>query len=248
LLLECPELAVHNLHHNAVPTAEMALTLMLTAVKSIVLIDRALRNSDWTPRYSPSNASILRDKTALVLGFGAIGREIATMCTGLGMRVTALRRREVCERESAIDIRSIDKLREQLPSARVLFVSMPFTPETEGIIGRDELSLLPDGAVLVNIARGPLVDEAALYAELQSGRLRAGLDVWYNYPKEETDRTKTSPANYPFHELDNVVMTPHLAGHSEDTERLRVEAMAELLNLAVAGEALPNVVDPRRGY
>lgn len=248
LLLEFPHLAVHNLHHNAVPTAELAITLMVTVAKGIVPIDRSLRRDDWTPRYLASTTTILKGKTVLILGYGAIGREIATICEGFQMKVLALRRQERSSREGSAEIHNVSNLNKLLPKANVLFISLPFTPETREMVGREGLSLLPDGAILVNIARGPIVDERALYEELKTGRIRAGLDVWYNYPRETTDQSDTPPSRYPFSELDNVVMTPHLAGHSEDTENMRVAALAELLNLAVAGESLPNSVDPKRGY
>jgi phosphoglycerate dehydrogenase-like enzyme len=110
------------------------------------------------------------------------------------------------------------------------------------------LARLPNGAIVVNVARGPIVDEAALFEDLRSGRLRAGLDVWYKYPKKEKDRTNTPPSAHPFHELDNVVMTPHMAEESDDTELLRVTDLAKMLNAAAGGEALPNRIDPDRGY
>ncbi len=248
LLLEFPHLAVHNLHHNATPTAEMAITLMLTAAKGIIPIDRALRNNDWTPRYDSSRSGISGDRTALILGYGAIGRKIAAICKGLGMKVVAIRRQDQLTGDNSAEVQTISKLHSLLPRADVCFISVPFTPETSGLIGGKELSLLPDGAILVNIARGPIVHELALYEELERGRIRAGLDVWYHYPEEKNDRPKTPPSDYPFHELDNVVMTPHLAGHSRDTENLRAESLAELLNLAAEGKPLPNAVDPKRGY
>lgn len=135
-----------------------------------------------------------------------------------------------------------------LSQANVLFVCVPLTPETEGLIGENELSLLPDGAVVINIARGRVIDEAALFRALQSGRLRAGLDTWYRYPQDEASRSNQPPSEFGFHELDNVVMTPHLAGHCSDIERSRTHALARLLNRLASGQPLPDRVDPQRGY
>ena len=114
-------------------------------------------------------------------------------------------------------------------------------------------ALLPPGAVLANIGRGPIVDQAALYAALASGHLRAaGLDVWYTYPDEKAGRpiTHTPPADFPFHELNNVVMTPHRGGALEEseTETLRMQALAVLLNRAAQGSSIPNRVDLGLGY
>ena len=248
LLLDYPHLAVHNLHYNATSTAEMAVTLMVSAAKDVVRIDRSFREDNWGLRYLPSNATILKGKTALILGYGAIGREIATMCSGFQMQIVAIRRQAAGMQSNSTELHDISELEELLPRANVLFISLPYTPETKDMIGSKELSLLPDGAIIVNIARGRIVDEKALYQELKIGRLRAGLDVWYNYPEEASPKTESPPSKYPFRELDNVVMTPHLAGHTKDTEELLVEALAALLNLAATGESLPNVVDPKRGY
>jgi len=238
-----PHVALHNLHHNALPVAEQAIALLLAAAKFIVPMDRALRAGDWTPRYQPSPSLLVQGRTALVLGYGAIGRQVARLCRGLGMEVVAVRRR------AAAGIAGIDQLHDLLPRAAAVLACLPLTPETEGLIGAAELALLPPDAVLVNVGRGPVVDEAALFEALRDRRLyAAGLDVWYNYPPDEAGRAHTSPSRYPFHELDNVVMSPHRAGGSTETERLRVIHLAEMLNAAARGEPLPNRVDPQAGY
>ena len=86
-----------------------------------------------------------------------------------------------------------------------------------------------------------------LYNILKTGRIRAGLDVWYNYPANEYSRTATQPSSYPFSELDNVVMTPHLAGNNENESR-RLKDLADLLNKIAAGKKIPNKVDIKAGY
>jgi phosphoglycerate dehydrogenase-like enzyme len=257
LLQDFPTLAVHNLHHNAVAAAEMALALLLAAAKFLVPLDRALRQHDWRPRYGPNPAVRLGGGTALVLGYGAIGQRVARSCRGLGMSVLATRRRPRGD-EAHADVHLPEALHALLPQADALLITLPLTDETEGLIGAEELALLPSPAVLVNVARGAIVDQAALYHALKDGELHAaGLDVWYNYPSGkdagygvEAVRANTSPADYPFHELDNVVMSPHRAGglHTTATERDRMDHLARLLNAAARGEPLPNRVDLARGY
>ena len=122
------------------------------------------------------------------------------------------------------------------------------TPATEKLIGEQEISLLPKDAILVNVARGKVVDECALYRALERGQIRAGLDVWYNYPKDEESQVSTPPSQFPFAELNNVVMTPHLAGHTSDIEPRRREELAAILNSLATGTDLPKKVDPLRGY
>jgi phosphoglycerate dehydrogenase-like enzyme len=250
LMLDFPQVAVHNLHHNAAAAAEMAVALMLAAAKFIVPVDRVFRAHDWRPRYRPNPAVLLEGKAALILGYGAIGRRVARACRGLGMRVLATRRHvAVPPRDGPDEIHPPHALHRLLPRADVLVVCLPHTPETDGLIGQEELALLPPGAVLVNVGRGPIVDEAALYRALRDTTLyAAGLDVWYNYPADEASRSHTPPSAYPFHELDNVVMSPHRAGGSRETEVQRMAHLAVLLNAAARGEPVPNRVDVQAGY
>lgn len=252
LMLGFPHVAVHSLHHNALPVAEHAIALLFAAMKSLIPMDRSLRSHNWSPRYQRKPSLLVNGKRALILGFGAIGRHVAALCRGLGMEVTAIQRHagppETGTPED-IETATTEALHQLLPWAEALFVCLPHTPETTGIIGAEELSLLPAGAVLINVARGPIVDEAALYRALSEGRLyAAGLDVWYHYPADKEARSITPPSDHPFHELDNVVMSPHRAGHTEETERLRMEHLAELLNAAARGEPMPNRVDLQARY
>jgi phosphoglycerate dehydrogenase-like enzyme len=130
-----------------------------------------------------------------------------------------------------------------------LVIALPLTPTTENLIGEAELALLPRGAVLVNVGRGPIVEAAALYNALREGHLKgAGIDVWYNYPPDPEARSHTPPADFPFYELKNIVMSPHRGGGSEDSNMLRMLHLAELLNAAARGEMLPNRVDLDAGY
>ena len=137
------------------------------------------------------------------------------------------------------------------PAARpdVLLCVLPETPETTGLIGARELGLLPRHAILVNVGRGRTIDEEALYMALRDRRIRAaGIDVWYQYPKGDAERASTLPSRFPFHELDNVVMTPHRGGWLADFEHLRVQALAEMLAAAAAGRPMPDLVDKALGY
>jgi phosphoglycerate dehydrogenase-like enzyme len=252
LMMGFPHIAVHNLHHNAEPVAELALALLLSAAKFIVPMARALRANDWTPRYAASPALLLAGRTALILGYGAVGQHVARLCRCLGMNVLTMRRDSAKPSASQCDeVRcvSISELHDWLPQADALVICLPHTPETEGLIGRAELDLLPRQAILVNVGRGEIVDEVALYEALRDGRLyAAGLDVWYRYPANEASRSHTPPAAYPFRELNNVVMSPHRGGLCSITEQLRMQHLAWLLNATARNEAMPNRVDVVAGY
>ncbi|GAB4437323.1 MAG: 2-hydroxyacid dehydrogenase [Anaerolineae bacterium] len=250
LLLEHPHLAVHNLHFPAIPVAEATAALLLAAARLVVPADRSLRRGDWTVPYNGGQGVLLYGKTALILGYGAIGRHVARICQGLGMRVIATRRRITQPtREGDVEIHPAGALPDLLPRATALIVCLPLTPETEGLIGARELARLPAGAILVNVGRGPIVDEAALYAVLKDGRLfAAALDVWYQYPPDEAARTHTYPSAYPFHELENVVMSAHRTNAVGEIEHFRMEELAQVLDAIAEGREAPNRVDVSAGY
>ena len=249
LMAEFPEVAVHNAHHPGVPTAEMAVALLMAAARRLVPADRAFRDADWNGSGRPEQAVLLEGKTVLILGYGEIGQRVARVCQALGMRVVVTRRSLATPLMGEVEIHPAAHLAQLLPRAQVLMITLPLTPSTRGLIGAAELALLPPGAILVNVGRGPVVDEAALYAALHDGPLSAaGLDVWYNYPPDEAARSHTRPSAYPFHELDNVVLSPHRGGLTAESERRGLVQIAHMLNAAARGEPMPNRVDVEVGY
>lgn len=251
LMRDYPGVSVHNLHHNAAPVAELALMLLLAAAKFAARYDRALRANDWRPRYErPAPTILLEGRTALILGYGSIGRRVAAACRALDMTTLATRRRlDAPERDGETEVYPTAALRDLLPRANAVVICLPHTPDTDGLLGAAELALLPAPAVLVNIGRGRIVDEAALYEALRDGRLAAaGLDVWYSYPPDEASRAGWPPSAYPFGELDNVILSPHRGGATDETARLRMTALAGMLNDAAAGREMGNRVDLAAGY
>jgi len=250
LLVEFPEISVHNLHHNRFNTAELGFALLLAAAKRIIPMDQSLRQSDWTPRYSDSQAILLQGRTAVILGYGEIGQALGTYCQGLGMKVIGIRKNiDQCSNDHNVKLYGIDKLNDLLPEADVLLVALPLTKETENLIGASEIARMPKGSLLVNIGRGPIINQFALFDALTTGHLRgAGSDVWYHYPDSKDTRKNTPPADVPFGELDNFVLSPHRGGLVEEVEKQRMQALAKLINLANRGEPIPNKVDLLAGY
>lgn len=250
LIADFPALRVYNIHHNAAPTAEMALALLLGAAKFLLPYDRLFRENNWTMRYAPSPAVLLEGKNALILGYGQIGQRLGRALEALGMRVRGVRRDpgQAVEKGAPGEVYALSALHDLIPETDVLVICLPLTPQTAGLLGADELAALPPGCVLVNVGRGPIIDQAALYHALKERRLAAaGLDVWYNYPRTPEERQDCAPADYPFHELDNVVLSPHRAGHVIETESLRAADLADLLNRLADGSE-PAPIDPKRGY
>lgn len=244
LMKSHPNIAIHNIHHNATNTAEMAVTLMMTAMKRIIPIDKDLRKGDWRRRYADEPILSAKNRTAVIVGYGAIGQHIAKICTAMEMDIIPISRTGDSEKK----IHPITELANLLPKTQVVFLALPLTDETRGLLGANELSLLPDDSVLINIARGEIIEQEALYNELKSGRIRGGLDVWYNYPPDEESREHTMPSDFPFESLDNVVMTPHLGGHSTTNNDFRAEKLAELVNAYIDGREIPNKISLERGY
>lgn len=245
LLAAHPHIAVHNLHHNAPAVAEMALALLFAAAKCVLPADRLLRQHDWSARFwQPDPALVLADKSVLILGYGAIGQRVARGCLGLGMRVHVIRQRQTTvETSEGITWYPRDQLATVLPHAAVLILCLPLTPATRRMLGAAELRLLPRGAILVNVSRAEIVDEAALYHALRDGMLHsAGLDVWYANPGTPEEGRGTPPAHHPFHTLDNVVMSPHRAGHAAEIEHQRMIHLARMLNGGARGEPLADRV------
>lgn len=247
-------LTLYNLHHNSADTAEMAIALLFAAARRLPLLDSGLKQNNWTPNfrhklrwqvdndgedqtgYSTHMATRLSGKRAVVLGYGAIGQHIGKVLEATGMSV------------DPVTTKNIDGLDEILTNANVLVVALPLTPETEGLISARRLAILPEGALVVNIGRGAIIVEEDLYRALESGHLGgAGLDVWWQYPVREADRTNAPPSKFPFGKLPNVVMTPHVGGGSDASEEDRYRSLAQLVNALARGESVKSV-DLDAGY
>jgi len=253
-MAQYPDIAIYNLHHNNITTGEMALALLFACARQLIPAHNTFRQNDWSSRYLPLQQVILYQKTVLILGYGSIGQYIAPILKALGMNVLAIRRTNP---DPGNGIYTMNSLHGLLPQANVLMVSLPATDETTGLLGDQEFELLPDNAIVVNVGRGGVIQQEAFYNALKSGKLHAGAsDVWYHYPDGNLeppfgdDIKDQPPADVPFHELDNMVMSPHRGGAfgNTDVERMRYSRIAELMNKLARGEALPNRVDLSQGY
>lgn len=245
LLNSFPRVAVYNLHHNARPTAEMAIALALAAGKQLLPAHAQLKRGDWRLRYGSSQGCLLSGARATVLGYGAVGRHVGRILSAFEVEVRGVRAHPDPEAGDEFGLADLGSL---LRDTDLLFVCLPATPHTRGLLGAEQLGALPRGAVLVNVGRADVCDEDALFDALASRRLfAAGLDVWYRYPENESERASTRPARREFWTLDNVVMSPHRAAHSTGTASLRARALAELLRELARGDC-PRAVDLAAGY
>jgi phosphoglycerate dehydrogenase-like enzyme len=180
--------------------------------------------------------------TCGIIGMGAIGGETARRARALGMRVLATRRSITARGEDdlAHELLPPSDLGYLLRESDWVVIAAPLTPETRGLIGAEELRQMKPSAVLVNVGRGPIVDEQALIAALRDGVIAgAGLDVFDQEPL---------PADSPLWDMENVVVTPHFSSGSDHYTTRAADIAADNLRRYLAGEPLRNVVDIERGY
>jgi phosphoglycerate dehydrogenase-like enzyme len=180
-------------------------------------------------------------RTIGIIGYGRIGREVAKRAVGFGCNVIAANRSPIAEKGDTSAIYPLAELDRMLPQCDAVVIAAGLAPETEGLIDARRLGLMKPTALLVNIGRARIVDEEALYASLRDGKLGgAALDVWWRYPSPAEPRPR--PSRLPFHELSNVLMTPHTSSASEGTADRRWSTVAHNLDRFIRGESPVNVV------
>lgn len=227
----------------AEPMADTVLAMMLHFARGLDVAVRAQVERRWDKApFDAADAPVreLAECTLGIVGLGGIGRAVARRGVALGMAVVATRRRGT-EGPQGVEVMSgPDALDRILPRSDVLVVAVPQTPETRAMAGARELAMLPRGAVVINVARGGVVDEDALIGALRSGHLRgAGLDVFAREPL---------PADSPLWGLPNVLVTPHVSGASHRFWRRQTDLILQNLRRYLAGEPLLNTVDKQAGY
>ncbi len=212
---------------NARSVAEHTLTLMLCCLKNIPQIDRQVKSGVWKKQQTGVSCNELYGKTVGLVGMGAIGRRVASYLIAFGARVlyTDLFRLPE-EQEAALSVSYVPSFEELLPQVDILSFHCPFTKDNKDMLNADTISLMKDGAMVVNTARGKLIEQQALYNSLKNGKLRSSaLDVYYEEPL---------PKDYLLAQLDNVILTPHIGG-------LSYEAFHEMIKEAVENiEAFEN--------
>jgi phosphoglycerate dehydrogenase-like enzyme len=221
---------------QAAAIAEYVATALLAFVKRLREFDRLQRQAQWSPGFKVAE---LRGMTVGIVGLGNAGRAIAQLLRPFGVRLLGVRRHQAPVPEvDALYARS--EFNEFLAQLDALVIAVPLTDETFGMIGQNELARLPAGAYLINVARGPIVDEDALIGALRSGHLAgAALDVFSEEPL---------PATSPFWSLPNVVVSPHCCDHTLETDERGLELFLDNLSRFIREEPLRNIVDRSLGY
>lgn len=203
-------------------TADLAFALLLAARRRVVEGDRLVRGGGWSASWADGwLAEEVTGATLGIVGLGRIGQAVARRARGFELRVFYTQR-TVVETDLA-EYRDLDTL---LAESDIVTLHVPSTPETRGLLDARRLALLRDGACLVNTARGEIVDEGALVAELVSGRIRAGLDVFAHEPRVPQELL----------ELENVVLTPHLGSATRQTREAMTRVVVDNLLAVARGE------------
>jgi glycerate dehydrogenase len=225
-----------NVGAYAEPMAEHVLAMVLALAKNIVSMNDELRQGIWE---RSDESRLLRGTTACIVGFGGIGQATAKLLRCFGVEIVAVNRTG-STRESVQRAVSLDKLDEVLPISDIVVLSLPLTKQTRGLIGAGELACMKGNAILINVARGPLIDENALYDHAENNpSFLIGLDVWWDEPfTDGRFRTET-----PILELPNVIGSPHNSGHVPGMGLEGVRRASRNIAAFLSGESPAGVVD-----
>jgi phosphoglycerate dehydrogenase-like enzyme len=244
------DIIVCNNHVNSAEVAEFTISLLFAVAKNLIPSDRELRTGNWIHRWGGPVPNIeIRGKKVLIIGFGHIGVDIAKRLKSFDVSITAATRSGTSSNADHVDqVVSIDEIKQNVEDADFVILSLPLTDESSGLVDKEFLSWMKSTSILVNISRAQIVDEQALYEALKEKRIHgAGIDVWWRYPSEWRG-TANPPSEIPFHELDNIVISPHRAAYSEPVERELFLFAAKNILRFINGETPLNIVDLERGY
>jgi phosphoglycerate dehydrogenase-like enzyme len=240
-LVESDVLLTNSRGLSAVSIGEHTIMVALALLRGLPHAFERQQERRWAQDEFVDVIRTLRGARVLIVGLGAIGSEVARLAAAFGASVTGIRRRIEAGPSPGVErLAGAADLARELPDADVVVIAAPQTAETLHVIGARELAVMKQGAVLINVSRGKLVDEAALISALDSGRLRgAALDVFEHEPLD---------AASPLWRRRNVMVTPHVAGFFADYWRDVVDLFIDNLRRFESGQPLRNVVDKHLGY
>ena len=232
-----------NLNSGIDPIAEYVFCAMLSNEVRLHEMDAELREQRWTwggGTVMGRKHGELQGKTIGLVGFGRIAKRVAELARVFRMRALAVSRTPSFSPDVAW-WRGMDALGELLESSDYVLLTVPGGPETDSLIGAVELARMKASALLINVARGSVVNEEALYDALRERRIGgAVIDTWYRYPTQE--HPYGAPSRFDFASLDNVVMTPHAAGWTDALEQRRIQTVLAQVNAYLSGRPMSDVV------
>jgi phosphoglycerate dehydrogenase-like enzyme len=237
-----------NAYGHEAGIAEYVIGTMLALTRPFGRIDARLRKGEWESQWAVGSPAPplwpeLAGKTLGILGFGHIGEALARRALAFDMQVCAIRRQAQSPTPQGVSfIGGSDQLDDVLRQSDYLAITLSLSAETRGLLNARRLGLMKSSAHLINVARAEIVDETALYRALATGALAgAALDVWYRYPAAAGP---VMPSSQPFHQLPNVIMTPHVSGWTEGMLQARAKVIADNIERIARGELPLNAVTP----
>ena len=241
-----------NSHGNSYLVAQHSVALLLALLNQIVPHHNWMKAGQWRKGDADAKTTLLRNRTVGFLGYGAINKQVHRFLAGFDVKFTALRRSWRGKREplpTPMNKYNPSQLKNFLDATDTLLVAVPLTSETEGMIGYNELKRLGPEGVLVNVGRGAVINQKGLYKALKKNDIAgAAIDVWYTYQPEPDELGQKYPFEQPFHELDNIILSPHRAySPADDLERWD-EIIENIRRFAKGRKDYLSVVDLKRGY
>jgi phosphoglycerate dehydrogenase-like enzyme len=235
--------ALCNCFEHDAGVSEYAMLAMLEWNIRLAAADRDMRRGDWSrsSRFGGAPDAELADRSVAIVGLGRIGRAVARRAKAFDMRVIAANRTPRPNEPHVDAFFTLDRLHDALCEADFVVLACALTAETRGLIDARALAAMKPHAVIVNVARGPVIDEVALWEALVARRIGgAVIDTWWRYPTTAQQDTATWP--HRFDQLGNVVLSAHIAGWTTGTVARRTRAMARNLDRIARGEKLDNLV------
>ena len=243
-----PGMHLANAYGHEVGIAEYIIGTMIALTRSFARLDSRLRHGRWDSQWAvrtpaPPPWPELAGKTLGILGFGHIGHALARRACAFDMQVCAVRRQAQKEVPDGVAfVAGPERLEDVLRQADYLAITLSLSAATRNLLDARRLGLMKPGAFLINVARAEIVDETALYRALATGAIAgAALDVWSRYP---ASAEPTPPSTLPFHELANVIMTPHVSGWTEGMIEARAKVIADNIERTARGDLPINAIDP----
>ena len=241
-----------NSHGNAYLTAQHAVAMLLSLTNKITFHHKRMVDGNWCPNDDTFQTVPFRGRTIGLLGYGAINRKVHRFLLGFDLNFSVLKRDWSGNQPTpptAIDKYEYSDLPRFLSDIDTLMIAVPLTSKTKGLLGKLELELLGPDGLLVNVARGAVVDEESLYAALKDKIIAgAAIDVWYEYHPEPDDKGRKYPTAFPFHELDNVVLSPHRAASPFDDPQRWEDIIENIKRLADSRDDFLNVMSLEHEY
>jgi len=243
-----------NSHGHAYSTAQHAVAMLLTLTNKIIIHHQKMKEGKWATSDDKDvlSATIrLKHRNIGLLGYGAINRYVHKFLSGFENKFHIYKRHFIgnFKNKKNCHIYGVKDFDRFLKNSDILIIAVPHTSKTEGMISLKELKLLGKNAIVVNVARGLIIDEKSLYTALKKNYIAgAAVDVWYNYRPAKDKFGREYPYKYPFHKLDNIVMSPHRAASPfDDTERLD-DIIENLKRISEGRKDLLNMVNLKEEY